>query len=54
MDVALHFGGVDFVPGRRLVADVDGVIVLPPGLSASDIPVENALTAHCAASGAVR
>ncbi len=39
VDVALHFGGVDFVPARRLVADVDGVIVLPPGLSASDIPV---------------
>lgn len=54
VDATLRFGGVDFVPARRLVADVDGVIVSPPGLSASDIPVENALTAHRAASGAVR
>ncbi len=29
-DVTVRFGGVEFVPGRLLVADDDGVVVLPP------------------------
>lgn len=28
-DVTVEFGGVEFVPGRLLVADDDGVVVLP-------------------------
>ena len=36
-DVPVTFGGVTFVPGRYLVADDDGVIVLPEGLAPSDI-----------------
>lgn len=31
-DVPLRFGGVTFTPGCRLVADADGVVVLPMGL----------------------
>ena len=29
VDQPVHFGGIDFVPGQWLVADDDGVIVLP-------------------------
>jgi len=36
-DVVVAFGGVHFVPGLRLVADGDGVIVLPPGLTEAGI-----------------
>jgi RraA famliy len=36
-DVPVSFGGVTFVPGRYLVADDDGVIVLPDGVAPSDI-----------------
>ena len=36
-DVPVTFGGVTFVPGRYLVADDDGVIVLPEGVAPSDI-----------------
>jgi regulator of ribonuclease activity A len=49
----LNFGGVDFVPGQRLVVDEDGVVVLPPGLKETALPVEDALvaTAHCDGTG---
>ena len=48
VDVPLRFGGVTFTPGQRLVADEDGVIVLPAGLSEADIPVADALAATAA------
>ena len=37
IDVPVTFGGVTFVPGRYVVADDDGVIVLPEGVAPSDI-----------------
>ena len=37
IDVAVTFGGVTFVPGRYVVADEDGVVVLPEGRSPQDI-----------------
>jgi regulator of ribonuclease activity A len=54
VDVPVSFGGVTFVPGRRLVADEDGVIVLPEGITEADIEVADALaaTAAYAATGA--
>lgn len=50
-DVSLSFGGVTFVPGRRLVADDDGVIVLPEGLTEADIRVEDVVAATAAYAG---
>jgi regulator of ribonuclease activity A len=44
-DVAVAFGGVTFVPGQRLVADEDGVVVLPIGVIESDIDIANSLAA---------
>lgn len=57
VDVPVSFGGACFVPGRRLVADEDGVIVLPEGLLESDIAVEDtvaATAAYAAGSGTRR
>ena len=56
-DVTLEFGGVRFVPGRRLVADEDGVILLPEGLRETDIAVDEvvaATAAYAAGPGAPR
>jgi regulator of ribonuclease activity A len=47
-DVPVHFGGVTFNPGDHLVADADGVIVLPTGLTAADIAVEDVVAATAA------
>jgi regulator of ribonuclease activity A len=47
-DVPVHFGGVTFTPGDHLVADADGVIVLPTGLTAADIPVDDVVAATAA------
>jgi regulator of ribonuclease activity A len=47
-DVPLHFGGVTFMPGDHLVADADGVIVLPTGLTAGDIAIEDVVAATAA------
>jgi regulator of ribonuclease activity A len=47
-DVPLHFGGVTFTPGDHLVADADGVIVLPTGLKAADIEVADVVAATAA------
>lgn len=52
VDVPVSFGGVTFTPGRRLVADEDGVIVLPEGLTESDIRVDDALAATAAYAAA--
>lgn len=37
IDVPVAFGGVTFVPGRALVADHDGVVVLPEGVSEDEM-----------------
>ena len=47
-DVPVSFGGITFTPGRRLVADEDGVIVLPDGLTEADIAVDDAVAATAA------
>jgi regulator of ribonuclease activity A len=47
-DVPVHFGGVTFTPGDHLVADADGVIVLPTGLTAADIAVDDVVAATAA------
>ena len=54
VDVPVHFGGITFTPGHRLVADEDGVIVLPAGVIESDIDIGDvvaATAAYAAASG---
>lgn len=43
-DIPVTFGGVTFIPGCRLVADTDGVVVLPPHLKETDIPIADAAT----------
>lgn len=48
VDVPVHFGGVTFTPGLRLVADEDGVIVLPAGVVETDLAVDDALAATAA------
>jgi len=56
-DVPVTFGGVTFVPGARLVADEDGVIVLPLGMTETSIDTAGALAAtaaYVAAGGAAR
>ena len=52
LDVPVRFGGVTFTPGCRVVADADGVVVLPPRLKETDIAVADTLaqTAAYAAS----
>lgn len=48
VDVPVTFGGVVFTPGQRLVADEDGVIVLPSGVHEHDIATADALAATAA------
>lgn len=48
VDVPVHFGGVTFSPGLRLVADEDGVIVLPAGVVETGLAVDDALAATAA------
>ncbi|HEX7891528.1 MAG TPA: ribonuclease E activity regulator RraA [Ramlibacter sp.] len=48
VDVPVSFGGVTFVPGRRLVADDDGVIVLPEGVTEGEIEVDDVVAATAA------
>ena len=48
VDVPVSFGGVTFTPGRRLVADEDGVIVLPHGLTENDIQTDDVIAATAA------
>jgi regulator of ribonuclease activity A len=48
VDVPLSFGGVTFTPGCRVVADDDGVIVLPHGLTENDIQTDDVVAATAA------
>lgn len=48
VDVPVSFGGVTFTPGCRLVADEDGVIVLPPGLTETMIRTDDVIAATAA------
>ena len=48
VDVPVSFGGITFTPGLRLVADEDGVIVLPQGLTERDIRVDDVLAVTAA------
>ena len=48
VDVPVRFGGITFNPGQRLVADEDGVIVLPAGMVEGDIDVAGAVAATAA------
>jgi regulator of ribonuclease activity A len=52
VDVPVSFGGITFTPGRRLVADEDGVIVLPQGVTEGDIRVDDAIAATAAYAAA--
>ena len=54
VDVPVHFGGITFTPGHRLVADEDGVIVLPAGVAEGDIDVGDAVAATAAYAAASR
>ena len=47
-DVAVTIGGVTFMPGQRLVADEDGVVVLPSGVTESDVDIANSVAATAA------
>jgi regulator of ribonuclease activity A len=47
-DVPVTFGGVTFAPGLHLVADDDGVIVLPAGLEPGAIQIADTLAATAA------
>jgi len=52
-DVPVSFGGVTFEPGLRLVADEDGVVVMPPGLDEQAIDLAGSrAAAEAYASGA--
>lgn len=46
--VVLSFGGVTFTPGAHLVADPDGVVVLPQGLTAANMAVDAVVAATAA------
>ena len=48
VDVPVHFGGITFTPGHRLVADEDGVVVLPAGITEAGVNVAGALAATAA------
>jgi regulator of ribonuclease activity A len=48
VDVPVSFGGVTFTPGCRVVADDDGVIVLPHGLTEKDIQTDDVIAATAA------
>ena len=48
VDVPVEFGGIVFTPGQRLIADEDGVIVLPVGMHENDIATADALVATAA------
>ena len=52
IDVRVTFGGVDFEPGRYLVADEDGVVLLPAGKVEADIDVLASVAATAAYAAA--
>jgi regulator of ribonuclease activity A len=45
LDVPVSFGDLTFLPGHHVVADADGVIMLPWGMKAADIPVAEVVAA---------
>jgi regulator of ribonuclease activity A len=52
-DIPVTFGGVTFTPGSRLVADTDGLVVLPPHMNETDVSVADTVAqtaAYVAAS----
>ncbi len=52
VDVPVSFGGITFTPGCRVVADEDGVIVLPPGLTEGAIRTDDVIAATAAYAAA--
>lgn len=48
LDIPLEFGGITFTPGSRLIADEDGIVILPSGLTESDIDIGGAVLATAA------
>ncbi|MES2974420.1 MAG: ribonuclease E activity regulator RraA [Pseudomonadota bacterium] len=54
VDVPLAFGGITFTPGAWLVADEDGVIVLPAGMTEADINVADVVAATAAYATSVK
>lgn len=51
VDVPVTFGGVTFMPGCRVVADADGVVVLPAHLHERDVPVADTVAQTAAYVG---
>jgi len=52
-DIPVTFGGVTFTPGSRLVADTDGLVVLPSHMNERDVSISDTVaqtTAYIAAS----
>lgn len=43
IDVPVNFGGVTFEPGRYVVVDDDGVVLLPKEVTEGEIAVENCI-----------
>lgn len=48
LDVPVQFGNVVFTPGALVVADEDGVVVLPPGLRETDLAIADVVAATAA------
>jgi regulator of ribonuclease activity A len=51
VDIPVTFGGITFTPGCRLVADADGVVVLPLHLHETDIAVADSVAQTAAYVG---
>lgn len=54
IDITVQFGGLVFAPGRRLVADADGVVVLPEGMTELDVPIADSVAATAAYAAGVQ
>lgn len=51
VDVPLTFGGVTFTPGQRVVADHDGVVVLPAGVHEGSLAIADVVAQTAAYAG---